>query len=165
MSFQCSRSQILSSLLHRENPPIKKQNELLIVPFCSWCLAYLIALFQRFSKLICQNFDFSLKLIITTNFSMRLTPSPISFLRFELHHICFKKKLTKLEEQKGKMWIKISSFYYNMLDLLVLTNNPNVDASIKLFSRSVKYKFRILHRFRNRCFHHRRQRLMSSPHR
>ena len=31
-----------------------------------------------------------------------------------------------------------------MLDLLVLTNNPNVDASIKLFSRSVKYKFRII---------------------
>ena len=31
-----------------------------------------------------------------------------------------------------------------MLDLLVLTNKPNVDASIKLFSRSVKYKFRII---------------------
>ena len=31
-----------------------------------------------------------------------------------------------------------------MLDLLVLTNIPNVDASIKLFSRSVKYKFRII---------------------
>ena len=102
MSFQCSRRQILSSHLHRENPPIRKQNELLIVPFCSWCLAYLITLFQRFSKLICQNFDFSQKLIITTNFSMRLTPSPISFLRFELHHICFKKNSPNLRNKKER---------------------------------------------------------------